>query len=176
MDETYIKVGGQWKYLYRAVDKAGNTIDFLLRAQRDKAAARRYFEKAIERNGEPGVFVLFTRNLAVQGAEPSAAGLCRRSGHARVLGCQVIDNLCLFGSNRHFSHEKYAYPGKHLCSASHKRSPCSYPRATVPLVQVCSRFASNLAPPRRATKRELHSRAAPSSRAYAITCAIRKSQ
>ncbi|SIT52186.1 hypothetical protein BN2476_2130006 [Paraburkholderia piptadeniae] len=47
MDETYIKVGGQWKYLYRAVDKAGNTADFLLRAGRDKVAARRFFEQAI---------------------------------------------------------------------------------------------------------------------------------
>jgi transposase-like protein len=53
MDETYIKVKGQWKYLYRAVDKAGNTVDFLLRAHRDKAAARRYFEKSIDQNGEP---------------------------------------------------------------------------------------------------------------------------
>jgi transposase-like protein len=53
MDETYIKVRGQWKYLYRAVDKAGKTVDFLLRAHRDKAAARRYFEKAIDQNGEP---------------------------------------------------------------------------------------------------------------------------
>jgi transposase-like protein len=53
MDETYVKVRGQWKYLYRAVDKAGNTVDFLLRAHRDKAAARHYFEKAIDRNGEP---------------------------------------------------------------------------------------------------------------------------
>ena len=53
MDETYIKVRGEWKYLYRAVDKAGNTIDFLLRAHRDKAAARRFFEQAIERNGTP---------------------------------------------------------------------------------------------------------------------------
>jgi len=53
VDETYVKVKGQWKYLYRAVDKAGNTVDFLLRAHRDKAAARRYFEKAIEQNGEP---------------------------------------------------------------------------------------------------------------------------
>jgi putative transposase len=53
MDETYVKVGGQWKYLYRAVDKAGNTVDFLLRAHRDKAAARRYFEKAIDLNGTP---------------------------------------------------------------------------------------------------------------------------
>src|SRR5476651_2818720 len=53
VDETYVKVKGQWKYLYRAVDKAGNTVDFLLRAHRDKAAARRYFEKAIEQSGEP---------------------------------------------------------------------------------------------------------------------------
>ena len=53
VDETYVKVKGQWKYLYRAVDKAGTTVDFLLRAHRDTAAARRYFEKAIEQNGEP---------------------------------------------------------------------------------------------------------------------------
>jgi putative transposase len=53
MDETYVKVKGQWKFLYRAVDKEGNTVDFLLRAHRDKAAARRYFEKAIDQNGEP---------------------------------------------------------------------------------------------------------------------------
>jgi transposase-like protein len=53
VDETYTKVRGQSKYLYRAVDKAGNTIDFLLRAHRDKAAARQYFEKSITQNGEP---------------------------------------------------------------------------------------------------------------------------
>ncbi|MGO4157001.1 IS6 family transposase [Cupriavidus sp. YAF13] len=53
MDETYILVRGQWKYLYRAVDKAGHTIDFLLRVQRDKAAARRFFEKAIAQHGQP---------------------------------------------------------------------------------------------------------------------------
>jgi putative transposase len=51
MDETYIKVKGEWKYLYRAVDKAGDTVDFLFRAKRDKAAARRHFEKAIAGNG-----------------------------------------------------------------------------------------------------------------------------
>jgi putative transposase len=53
VDETYIKIKGKWKYLYRAVDKAGETVDLLLRAHRDKAAAQRYFEKAIDQNGEP---------------------------------------------------------------------------------------------------------------------------
>ena len=46
MDETYIRVKGQWRYLNRAVDKAGKTIDFLFRAKRDKVAARRFFEKS----------------------------------------------------------------------------------------------------------------------------------
>jgi putative transposase len=53
MDETYVKVRGEWKYLYRAVDKEGNTVDFLLRARRNKAAAQRYFEKSIQQNGVP---------------------------------------------------------------------------------------------------------------------------
>jgi putative transposase len=53
MDETYVKVRGEWRYLYRAVDKDGNTVDFLLRAKRNKAAAQRYFEKSINQNGAP---------------------------------------------------------------------------------------------------------------------------
>jgi len=53
MDETYIKVNGVWKYLYRAVDKEGNTIDFLLRAKRDKFAAIAFFKKAMSKNGDP---------------------------------------------------------------------------------------------------------------------------
>ncbi len=53
MDENYVKIGGQWKYLYRAVDKGGYTIDFLLRAKRDRAAARAFFERAIELHGVP---------------------------------------------------------------------------------------------------------------------------
>jgi hypothetical protein len=54
----YVKVKGQWKYLYRAVDRQGNTVDFLLCVHRDKAAARRYFEKAIDQNGEPGTITV----------------------------------------------------------------------------------------------------------------------
>ena len=53
MDETYIKVAGQWKYLYRAFDKTGDTVDYLLTAKRDKAAAQRYLEHAINLHGLP---------------------------------------------------------------------------------------------------------------------------
>ncbi|MDB5934674.1 MAG: family transposase [Massilia sp.] len=53
MDETYIEVKGVWKYLYGAVDKQGQTVDFLLTAKRDMAAAKRFFDKAIAANGAP---------------------------------------------------------------------------------------------------------------------------
>src|ERR687885_1472250 len=50
VDETYVKVKGRWTYLYRAVDSRGQTIDFLLSARRDAAAAKRFFRKAL---GQP---------------------------------------------------------------------------------------------------------------------------
>jgi putative transposase len=53
MDETYVKIKGVWKYLYRAVDKAGATVDFLLTAKRDRKAALRFLCKAIRYNGTP---------------------------------------------------------------------------------------------------------------------------
>ncbi|EEQ12622.1 transposase [Yersinia frederiksenii] len=58
LDETYIKVKGQWKYLYRAVDTSGQTIDFLLTVKRDAAAALRFFRKAIRQHGEPEIVTL----------------------------------------------------------------------------------------------------------------------
>src|SRR5215471_611985 len=53
MDETYVKVKGQWRYLSRAVDKTGQTIDFLLTEERDEQAAKRFLTKAIRRHGVP---------------------------------------------------------------------------------------------------------------------------
>jgi transposase-like protein len=53
MDETDIKVKGAWTYLYRAVDKGGKTIDFLLTEKRDMAAAKRFFDKALQSCGTP---------------------------------------------------------------------------------------------------------------------------
>jgi putative transposase len=53
MDETYIKIKGTWHYLYRAVDKDGDTIDFKLSKKRDETAVRHFLEKAIRFNGLP---------------------------------------------------------------------------------------------------------------------------
>jgi IS6 family transposase len=47
IDETYIKVRGEWRYLYRAIDKHGNPVDFLLTANRDLGAAKRFFRKML---------------------------------------------------------------------------------------------------------------------------------
>ena len=57
VDETYIKVKGEWKYLYRAVDSEGNTLDFMLSAKRDALAAERFFRKVLkaEHNQKPRV-------------------------------------------------------------------------------------------------------------------------
>ena len=52
VDETYVKIRGRWTYLYRGVDKEGNTVDFLLRAKRDVAAAKAFFRRALQRQGQ----------------------------------------------------------------------------------------------------------------------------
>ena len=53
MDETYIKVAGKWVYLYRAVDKSGETIDFMLSEKQDRKAVLKFFNKAIGSSGMP---------------------------------------------------------------------------------------------------------------------------
>jgi transposase-like protein len=74
MDETYIKVKGEWRYLYRglstarSVDKHGQTIDFLLTEHRDKAAALRFLKKAIRRNGLP-------ETITIDGSEANEAAI-----------------------------------------------------------------------------------------------------
>ena len=64
----YIKVKGQWRYLYRAVDKHGQTIDFLLTEHRDKESALRFLKKAIRRNGVP-------EKITIDGSEANEAAI-----------------------------------------------------------------------------------------------------
>ena len=60
VDETYIRVKGKWVYLYRAVDSSGATIDFLLSAKRDAAAAERFLAKALGGENHPAPRVINT--------------------------------------------------------------------------------------------------------------------
>src|SRR5918992_1385234 len=70
MDETYIRVKGQWCYLYRAVDKSGQTIDFLLTAHRDERAATRFLTRPIRGHGVP-------ETITIAGSEANAAAIRR---------------------------------------------------------------------------------------------------
>src|SRR5215813_1987323 len=70
LDETYIKVKGQWRYLYRAVDKNGQTIDFLLTEHRATEAALRFLKKAIRRNGVP-------ETITIDGSDANEAAIKR---------------------------------------------------------------------------------------------------
>jgi transposase-like protein len=69
VDETYIKIKGKWKYLYRAVDSEGNTLDFMLSAKRDTKAAKRFFKKVLKgkHNEQPRVI-----NVDKNAAYPAA--------------------------------------------------------------------------------------------------------
>jgi len=58
MDETYIKVRGEWMYLYRAIDSLGDTVEFLFRESRDLPAAKRFFRRALDRHGRPDCIVI----------------------------------------------------------------------------------------------------------------------
>jgi putative transposase len=68
MDETYIRVKGEWRYLYRVVDTQGQTIDFLLTEQRDQEAALRFLTQAIRRHGVP-------EKITIDGSEANAAAI-----------------------------------------------------------------------------------------------------
>ena len=87
LDETYIKVKGQWRYLYRAVDKHGQTIDFLLTEQRDKKAAKRFLTKAIRRNGVP-------EKITIDGSDANAAAIrSYNQAHGTTIGIRQVKYL-----------------------------------------------------------------------------------
>jgi len=94
IDETYIKVKGEDKYLYRALDSTGQTIDFLLTAKRDTAAAKRFLRKAIEASGNPMPRVM---NVDKNPAYPAAMEALKADGSipGRVVlrQCKYLNNL-----------------------------------------------------------------------------------
>ena len=90
MDETYIKVRGQWKYLYRAVDKEGGTVDFLLTAKRDNSAALLFLRQSIRNNGTPEKI-----NIDKSGANTAAIeAYNEEAGKAIVIRqCKYLNNI-----------------------------------------------------------------------------------
>ncbi|MCY0150713.1 IS6 family transposase [Hoeflea sp. G2-23] len=76
-DETYIKVRGQWMYLYRAIDSVGDTVDFWFSQHRDLAAAKRFFTKAIERHGRP-------QRIVIDGSQ---------TNREAIISCDMISRL-----------------------------------------------------------------------------------
>jgi transposase-like protein len=92
VDETHIKVKGQWVYLDRAVDKAGRTVDFLLSRRRDMAAAKRFFSRATKQHGAPRVITLdgyAASHRAV--AKLKTSGILPR--RVQVRSCKYLNNV-----------------------------------------------------------------------------------
>src|ERR1700757_3281802 len=81
VDETYVKIRGEWRYLYRAVDRAGRTVDFRLNPKRDLAAAKAFFRKAIKSQQRWPRTIMLDGYAAPHRAlrELKADGGCRRT-------------------------------------------------------------------------------------------------
>ena len=92
MDETYIKVGGKDRYLYRAVDKFGNTVDFLLTKRRMRGSAQLFLRKAIGNNGKPRVI-----NIDKSGANKSGIRIINRDlltvRKIKIRQCKYLNNI-----------------------------------------------------------------------------------
>jgi IS6 family transposase len=94
VDETYIKVKGQEKYLYRAVDSTGQTIDFLFTAKRDAAAAKRFFQRVFYSSANPIPRVI---NVDKNAAYPAAVKALKKQGtlprRVRLRQCKFLNNV-----------------------------------------------------------------------------------
>ena len=93
VDETYICESGQWRYLYRAVDSTGATIDFWFAQERDAAAAKRFFQKALRASGHPR-----PRVINVDG-NPSYPRVVAELRQVRKLGRRCHCRTCPYLNN-----------------------------------------------------------------------------
>ena len=94
VDETYVKVAGRWRYVYRAVDQHGQIIDVLVSARRDLRAARRFFSAALRAHGEPVEVVTEPApalRAAIEGLMPAAFHNTEQYANNRV-ECDHVDS------------------------------------------------------------------------------------
>ena len=104
MDETYIRVKGKWCYLYRAVDKHGQTIDFLLTGQRDQEAALRFLTKAIRRHGVP-------EKMTIDGSDANEAAIKRyNEEHGTAIEIRQIKYLNNLVEQDHRAVKRITHP------------------------------------------------------------------
>jgi transposase-like protein len=75
--ETYIKVRGQWRYLYRAIDSNGDTVEFWFSERRNLTAAKRFLRKALKRHGRP-------ERIVIDGSQ---------TNREAILSCDMTDRL-----------------------------------------------------------------------------------
>ena len=90
MDETYVKVKGQWMFLYRAVDKQGMTIDFMLSPSRKKRSAHAFLIKAINQNGVPSLI-----NIDKSGANKAGIKVFNKRNWTKIKWrqCKYLNNI-----------------------------------------------------------------------------------
>src|ERR1700680_4845480 len=93
VDETYIRVKGAWCYLYRAIDSAGATIDFLLSALRDAEAAKRLFRRALSNPSHPQPRVINTDQAPIYGSGIRA--IKKEGRFATVVGTDPFNTVVL---------------------------------------------------------------------------------
>ena len=92
VNETYVRVKGQWRYLYRAVDSSGATLDFLLSAKQDAEAAQRFLAKALDRENHVAPRVIHTDG---HGAYPPAVAQLKSDG--------VLEETCRHRAGRYLN-------------------------------------------------------------------------
>jgi transposase-like protein len=116
MDETYVRVKGKWRYLYRAVDSTGATLDFLLSAKQDAVAAKRFLAKALGGASHPAPRVIITDKHA---AYPPAQNFASTTNlqHFRLDRAECTAHL-RFRSSRSRQTETWQLSSAGYCNTS----------------------------------------------------------
>lgn len=94
LDETYVKVKGEWLYLYRAIDSNGDTVEFLFSRNRDLHAAKRFLRKALTRHGRP-------ERITIDGSQTNRTAImqCDAESRLRQSGKPIVIHSSKYKNN-----------------------------------------------------------------------------